>query len=124
MPRHNRRWAGRPRCSYCASVTSDDEFGLGYRMVDAAPNVSFLVDTMDVVASWGATIELRRWERDRLRLSLGARLIDVRCGLGDAALALADHLGTTGEIVGIDVSEEMIAVARQRASTACCATQF
>ena len=111
-------------CSYCASVASDDEFGLGYRMVDAASNVSFLVDTMDVVAGWRATVELRRWEADRLQLSLGERLIDVGCGPGDAALARADDLGATGEIVGIDISEEMLAVACQRARTACCATRF
>ena len=105
-------------------MAPEDDFALGYRGVDAAPNVSFLVDTMDVVAGWEATVELRRWERDGLRLSFGERLLDVGCGLGDAGLGLADDLGTTGEIVGIDVSEEMIAVARQRARTSRCATQF
>ena len=45
-------------------------------------------------------------------LTPGQRLLDVGCGLGDAALALADDLGSDGEIVGIDASAEMIAGAR------------
>ena len=105
-------------------MASDDEYALGYGRVDAASNVPFLVDTMDVVAGWPATVELRRWEREALRLLPGERLIDVGCGLGDAALAFADDLGATGEIVGVDVSAAMIAVARRRATTSRCPARF
>ena len=97
---------------------------LGYERVDGDPNVDVLLATMDATAAWAATRQLRAWERDRLDLGKGQRLLDVGCGLGDAALALAVDLGTAGEIVGVDASAEMIAVARSRASAATCRTRF
>ena len=106
------------------TVEPQDGYALGYRLVDADPNVPVLVDTMDVTALWGATVELRAWERDRLGLTEGERLIDVGCGLGDAVLALTSDLGSSGEIVGIDVSDAMLRVARERAETAPCAVRF
>ena len=54
----------------------------------------------------------------------GERLIDVGCGLGDAALALADDLGTSGQVVGIDISTSMLSVARERAKAAACQVRF
>ena len=83
-----------------------------------------LIDTMDATAGWEATIALRRWERHHLRLSEGERLLDVGCGLGDAALALADDLGVNGQVVGIDVSHSMLSLARERARAAACQVRF
>ncbi|MEQ1872738.1 MAG: methyltransferase domain-containing protein [Ilumatobacteraceae bacterium] len=54
----------------------------------------------------------------------GQRLIDVGCGLGEAALALAADLGDDGEIVGIDVSAEMLRVAQSKAADARCRVRF
>lgn len=101
-----------------------DPHGLGYERVDDDPHVAVLLATMDATAGWEATQRLRRWERDQLGLQEGQRLLDVGCGLGDAALALAEDLGEGGEVVGVDASAEMIAVARQRASTARCRARF
>jgi len=83
-----------------------------------------LIDTMDVTAGWEATIALRSWERLHLRLAEGERLLDVGCGLGDAALALAGDLGENGQIVGIDISRSMVDVARERAKAAACRVRF
>jgi SAM-dependent methyltransferase len=79
---------------------------------------------MEATGRWEATLRLRAWEREQLNLTPGQRLLDVGCGLGDAALALADDLGSDGEIVGIDASAEMIAGARSRAHTARCRVRF
>ena len=92
--------------------------------MDEDPNLTVLVSTMDATAKWSATQELRRWERHHLALRTGQRLLDVGCGTGDAAISLADDLGSTGEVVGVDASEAMLAVARDRASTAACPTHF
>lgn len=79
---------------------------------------------MDATAGWEATRRLRAWERDHLHLEPGQRLLDVGCGLGDAALALASDLGTHGEVVGIDASAAMIVGANARARSATCRTRF
>ena len=97
---------------------------LGYERVDDDPHVAVLLATMDATAGLEATRRLRAWERDQLRLGVGQRLLDVGCGLGDAALALAEDLGNDGELVGVDASAEMIAVAQQRASAARCRVRF
>jgi SAM-dependent methyltransferase len=44
----------------------------------------------------------------------GERVIDVGCGCGATVLALAQRLGPTGEVLGLDVSEPMSARARER----------
>lgn len=45
----------------------------------------------------------------------GDRVIDIGCGCGATSLAIAQSVGLTGRVVGIDISEPMLAVARQRA---------
>lgn len=96
----------------------DDTHRLGYQRVDDDPNVSVLLATMDATARWTATRRLRTWERAQLRLESGQRLLDVGCGLGDAAVELASALDARGEVVGIDASAAMISVAAQRARSA------
>ena len=98
--------------------------GLGYERVDDDPNVAVLLATMDATAGWEATRCLRAWEREQLRLGPGQRLLDVGCGLGDAALALAEDLGDDGEIVGVDASADMVAVPQNRARGARCHVRF
>src|SRR5262245_16342902 len=43
------------------------------------------------------------------------RVLDVGCGTGSTTLALARLIGTSGLAMGVDISEPMLAVARQRA---------
>ncbi len=50
------------------------------------------------------------------RASLGERVLDVGCGCGDTSLALANSVGPTGKVLGVDVSAPMLAVASRRAS--------
>ena len=79
---------------------------------------------MDATSRWDATQELRSWEHHNLRLTAGERLVDVGCGLGEAALALAADLGRGGTVVGIDTSTAMLDVARRHAHTAPCLVRF
>lgn len=46
----------------------------------------------------------------------GEQALDVGCGCGDTSLALADSVGVTGRVMGVDVSAAMLAVARTRAN--------
>lgn len=107
-------------------MDAGDTHALGYRQVDGDPNVPVLLGTMDATGQWEATRRLREWERHGLQLQPGQRLLDVGCGLGDAALALAADLGVGGEVVGIDRSAAMIGAARARAVSLplACAARF
>lgn len=105
-------------------MRSEETHGLGYERVDSDPNASVLLATMDTTARWSATVELRAWEHDQLGLRPGHRLLDVGCGLGDAGVALAADLGDQGELVGVDVSRQMIAAARSHADDMRCRVRF
>jgi SAM-dependent methyltransferase len=45
----------------------------------------------------------------------GQRVLDVACGTGVAARAMADRVGPTGSVVGLDVNPGMLAVAERKA---------
>ena len=49
---------------------------------------------------------------DELKLSQGDRLLDIACGTGIVARIARERLGDTGRVAGIDVSPDMLAVAR------------
>ena len=48
----------------------------------------------------------------------GMRVLDLGCGAGDVSMLAAELVGAAGSVVGIDRSQEAIAVARRRARTA------
>ena len=45
----------------------------------------------------------------------GSRVLDVGCGTGSTTLAFARRVGANGRSVGVDISEPMLALARERA---------
>src|SRR5215470_5009789 len=61
------------------------------------------------------------WERfgrrtvERLRLVPGARVLDVCCGSGASAIAAAEAVGPSGSVLGVDVAENLLALARAKA---------
>jgi SAM-dependent methyltransferase len=55
---------------------------------------------------------------DRARVGPGERAIDVGCGCGATCLSLARRVGSTGSVLGIDISAVMLARARERARAA------
>jgi ubiquinone/menaquinone biosynthesis C-methylase UbiE len=62
------------------------------------------------------------WERfgretvERLRLSRGSRVLDVCCGSGASALPAAHMVGPGGSVLGIDLAEKLLNLARAKAA--------
>jgi ubiquinone/menaquinone biosynthesis C-methylase UbiE len=50
------------------------------------------------------------------RIGDGQRVLDVGCGIGDPTLQVAVLVGPHGRVVGVDLVEEMLATARERAA--------
>ena len=59
---------------------------------------------------WGAVTV------SRLDLSEGQHVLDVCCGAGASAIPAARAVGTTGAVLGLDLAEPLLALARQRAA--------
>jgi len=62
------------------------------------------------------------WERfgrrtiDRLPLRQGQRVLDVCCGSGASAIPAAGVVGPDGHVIGVDLAENLLALARAKAS--------
>lgn len=57
-----------------------------------------------------------RMAMDRLDPRPGERILDLGCGTGPTSVELASRVGPGGSVVGVDIAEEMLVRARQRAS--------
>ncbi|HEY6532378.1 MAG TPA: methyltransferase domain-containing protein, partial [Acidimicrobiales bacterium] len=77
----------------------------GFVRVDDQPDPEFLLTTMDQTSQWPAIIALRAFEAEHLALGAGDSLLDVGCGRGEVACALASLVGPEGRVVGVDEPE-------------------
>jgi len=94
-------------------------------------------DNSEQIAEWNGALGQRwvamRQEIDRIVVPFGdaalkaaapqrgERAIDIGCGCGDTAIEIARMVGATGSVLGLDVSQPMLAVARSRGALANCA---
>ena len=75
------------------------------------------VDYLDAVAAVEGAKAYKRRSYELLRVRSGDRVIDVGCGVGDDARAIAERVGDHGRVVGIDLSENLVAEARTRSGS-------
>jgi demethylmenaquinone methyltransferase/2-methoxy-6-polyprenyl-1,4-benzoquinol methylase len=78
--------------------------------------IAGLYDVMNSVMTAGLHHRWRERAADLAWLAPGGRALDVATGTGDLALELARRVGPSGEIVGSDFSEGMLARAREKSS--------
>jgi arsenite methyltransferase len=74
---------------------------------DAARKLEATYQTPDVIAQRAATL-------DALALQAGERVVDVGSGPGLLAAEMATQVGPAGRVVGLDLSDPMLALSRQR----------
>jgi SAM-dependent methyltransferase len=94
-------------------------------------------DNSEQIAEWNGALG-QRWvemqrEIDRIVVPFGdaalkaaapqpgERVIDIGCGCGDTSIEIAQIVGAAGAVLGIDVSQPMLEVARSRGALANCA---
>ena len=53
---------------------------------------------------------------ERLGVAAGERVLDVGCGCGQTLLQLAERVGPSGQVLGVDISPPMLGRARERAA--------
>jgi ubiquinone/menaquinone biosynthesis C-methylase UbiE len=83
----------------------------GFRNVDAHTHAERFASYLETVA--GELQAQKRMSRQLLRPQAGQSLLDVGCGQGDDVRALAQRVAPAGDVVGVDLSERMIAAASQ-----------
>lgn len=58
------------------------------------------------------------------RLDVSSHVVDAGCGAGALTLKLAEEVGTSGRVTGVDFSPQMLALARQRAAETALQVEF
>jgi demethylmenaquinone methyltransferase/2-methoxy-6-polyprenyl-1,4-benzoquinol methylase len=74
-------------------------------------------DLMNRLMSLGLDGRWRRLAAAAADVSLGGRALDVCTGTGDLAFELADRVGSSGRVTGVDFSERMLERARAKAAS-------
>jgi ubiquinone/menaquinone biosynthesis C-methylase UbiE len=93
-----------------------DDIGVGFRAVDQTANPTAFLQYLEAANLVDSIQAMKRRTFALLEVKEGAQMLDVGCGLGDDARTLAQMVGATGRVVGVDQSEAMIAEARRRAA--------
>lgn len=89
------------------------ELGKFNQVDQASPR--FFIEFLDLLDSLPALQDVRSRSAAQMRIQPGASVLDIGCGVGTAALGLADRVGAQGRICGIDISDAMVAEATRRA---------
>lgn len=87
----------------------------GFTDVDRAADPRSFVRHLDEARSTDEIRAAKLRTFDILNVRKGSRVLDVGCGTGDDARALAEMVGKRGWVVGVDSSETMVLEARKRA---------
>jgi ubiquinone/menaquinone biosynthesis C-methylase UbiE len=85
-----------------------------WSQIDTSTGSNYFVSYLETAT---AQTEMQRYKQksyDLLGVNLGKHLLDVGCGIGDDALALAERVGSSGRVVGLDCSANLIAEACRR----------
>jgi demethylmenaquinone methyltransferase/2-methoxy-6-polyprenyl-1,4-benzoquinol methylase len=77
--------------------------------------IARVYDRMNSVMTAGMHHRWRERAADLTRLQPGGSALDVACGTGDLAVELERRVGENGRVVGLDFSEKMLELARNKA---------
>ncbi len=71
-------------------------------------------DRMNSIISFKRHIAWRKDTMKRMNVQEGGKALDICCGTGDWTIALAEAVGPTGNIVGLDFSKNMLKIGAQK----------
>lgn len=91
-----------------------DDLASGFQSVDRASDFEVFASCLTLIDSLPFFAEGKRESYDLLAPVPGSRILEVGCGLGDDAAALAARVAPGGSVLAIDGSQAMVEEARRR----------
>jgi demethylmenaquinone methyltransferase / 2-methoxy-6-polyprenyl-1,4-benzoquinol methylase len=88
------------------------------RVHNVFEKISDNYDKMNSVISFKLHTKWRKDTMKRMNVQEGKKALDVCCGTADWTIALAEAVGPSGEVVGLDFSQNMLNVGEQKVSEA------
>ncbi|MFF2752683.1 demethylmenaquinone methyltransferase [Psychrobacillus sp. NPDC058041] len=76
--------------------------------------ISSNYDSMNSVISFQQHIKWRSDTMKAMQVKRGSKALDVCCGTADWTIALADVIGSNGKVIGLDFSQNMLNVGREK----------
>jgi ubiquinone/menaquinone biosynthesis C-methylase UbiE len=98
--------------------------GQDWYAVDSTASPGAFVDYLDIISSQSGVRAYKQASIALLGLKGGDQVLDVGCGTGDDAQAMAWHVGPAGRVIGIDASRAMVEESRRRATDFCLPLEF
>lgn len=71
-------------------------------------------DKMNSVISFQQHLKWRKDTMKRMNVQNGAKALDVCCGTADWTIAMAEAVGTEGEVIGLDFSKNMLKIGEEK----------
>ncbi len=96
------------------NMVSQDFISTGFRQVDSQSNPTYYVQFLDYASADDVLALAKRRTFELLDVRPGGQYLDIGCGIGDDVRALAQAVGPTGSVVGVDGSAAMIAESWKR----------
>lgn len=84
------------------------------RVHNVFEKISHKYDFMNSVISFKRHTAWRKDVMRRMDVQEGKKALDVCCGTGDWSFALAEAVGSKGEVIGVDFSENMLSIAKKK----------
>ncbi|MFC7677563.1 demethylmenaquinone methyltransferase [Paenibacillus sp. GCM10028914] len=84
------------------------------RVHNVFEKISNQYDSMNSIITFKRHIAWRRDIMKRMNVQEGSKALDVCTGTGDWAIAIANAVGTHGEVIGLDFSQNMLKVAQDK----------
>ena len=84
------------------------------RVHDVFETISEKYDLMNSVISFQRHIAWRKDTMKRMAVKSGASALDVCCGTADWTIALAEAVGSTGSVYGLDFSKNMLSIGQNK----------
>ncbi len=92
----------------------NSNLAVGFRNVDRTEAPDNAVRFLDALNTTHEVMEMQRLSNALLEVGEGSRILDAGCGLGEPTRALAAIVGRSGRVVGVDLSESILAEAYRR----------
>jgi ubiquinone/menaquinone biosynthesis C-methylase UbiE len=99
-------------------------FSSSFSNIDATSNPIEYVAYMDDANAMEFFRDAKRRTYTLLQLRPGIAALDVGCGAGEDVRAMAEIVGPTGRVVGVDSSQTMVEAARQRSAGSIVPVEF
>src|SRR5215813_10496432 len=93
---------------------TDDIIASDFKDVDRAGDFAAFSSCLELIDSLPFFVECKRESYHLLGAAPGRRILDVGCGLGADAAAMAKLVAKGGTVVGVDGSQAMIDAARRQ----------